>query len=178
MFLYSNLIGLDHYIFQSINGLAFRWVWLDMLGIFLAEHLIYLMGIVLLLFLLRFKKNWKMVLIALTSGVAARFLVTGLIRLLKPRGRPFTINEVSLLIDRVNEQSFPSGHASFAFGLATIVYLYNKKWGIVFFVSALLISIARVFAGVHWPADILAGAAVGIFTGWLVNKIFKKYIKV
>lgn len=149
-----------------------------MLGIFLAEHLIYLMGIVLLLFLLRFKKNWKMVLIALTSGVAARFLVTGLIRLLKPRGRPFTINEVSLLIDRVNEQSFPSGHASFAFGLATIVYLYNKKWGIVFFVSALLISIARVFAGVHWPADILAGAAVGIFTGWLVNKIFKKYIKV
>jgi undecaprenyl-diphosphatase len=78
------------------------------------------------------------------------------------------------LINRVNEQSFPSGHASFAFGLATIVYFYNKKWGIAFFVMAILISTARVFTGVHWPSDILAGATVGIFSGWLINKLFNK----
>ena len=170
MFLYSNLLALDHYIFQLINGFVFRWVWLDMVGIYLAQYFIYLMVVILLLFLLKFKKNWKMVLIALTSGLVARFLLTGLIRLLEPRVRPFNIADVNLLINRVNEQSFPSGHASFAFGLATVVYLYNKKWGIVFFVLAILISIARIFAGVHWPADILAGAAVGIFSGWLVNK--------
>lgn len=175
MLLYTNLLALDHYIFQLINGFAFRWVWLDMLGIFFAKYCVYLMVITLLLFLLRFKNNWKMVLMALTSGFVARFLVTGSIRLLKPRVRPFNINDINLLIDRVNQQSFPSGHASFTFGLATVVYLYNKKWGIVFFVSAFLISLARVFAGVHWPADILAGAVVGIFSGWLVSKIFKKF---
>ena len=100
-----------------------------------------------------------------------------IIRLIKPRSRPFINSNINLLIDKVNEQSFPSGHASFAFGLATVVYLCNKKWGIVFFISAILISIARVFAGVHWPSDILAGAVIGIFSGWLINKIFIKYVK-
>ncbi len=170
----ENLIKLDHLIFEWINQFAFRWVWLDIVGIFFAEYLIYLMVVVLFLFLLKFKKNWKMILAALISAFTARFIITGLIRLLKPRSRPFISSNVNLLIDKVNQQSFPSGHASFTFGLAIVVYLYNKKWGVVFFLLAFLISIARVFTGVHWPSDILAGAAVGIFSGWLINKIFTR----
>ncbi len=175
MFLYNSLLWLDHSIFKFINGFAFKWVWLDMLGIFLSKYLIYLGAIILILFLLRFQKNWKMVVIALASGLVARFLITDAIRTLRPRLRPFNINDINLLIDRVNQNSFPSGHASFGFAVATVVYLWNKKWGLVFFGAAVLISIARVFAGVHWPADIIAGAGVGIFSGWLINKLIKKY---
>jgi len=177
MFLLNNLIAIDHYLFQSINSFAFRWLWLDTIGIFFAKSLVYLMVVILFFFLLKSTKNWKMVSIALASALTARFVITGLIRLVRPRSRPFANSDVNLLISKVNEQSFPSGHASFAFGLATVVYLYNKKWGVVFFTLAILISIARVFAGVHWPSDILAGAIIGIFSGWLINKVFVKYVK-
>jgi len=171
----NNLIAIDHYLFQLINNFVFRWIWLDIVGIFFSKYLVYLMVAVLFLFLLKPKKNWKMISAALISAFTARFIITGLIRLFEPRSRPFISSNINLLIDKVNQQSFPSGHASFTFGLATVVYLYNKKWGVVFFVLAFLVSIARVFADIHWPSDILAGAVVGIFSGWLISKIFKKY---
>lgn len=176
MFLLNSFINIDHQLFQLINNFAFKWLWLDIVGVLFAKYLIYLMALVLFLFLLKSKKNWRMILAALISAFTARFIITGLIRLLKPRSRPFISgNNINLLINKINEQSFPSGHASFTFGLATIVYLYNKKWGVVFFVLAFLVSIARVFVGVHWPSDILAGAIIGIFSGWLVSKISKSF---
>lgn len=171
-------IGLiDHQLFQAINQFAFRYFWLDIIGIFLAKYLVYIMVMSLAFFAFKFRKNLKMVLTSLLSAFFARYVITEGIRLLKPRMRPFTNGNINLLIERVNEQSFPSGHASFAFALATVIYLYNKKWGLVFFAMAILISIGRVFTGVHWPLDVLAGAAVGIFSGWLINKIIKKYVQ-
>ncbi len=172
----SILSTADHYLFQLINHLAFKWLWLDVIGIFLAKYLVYIMVLCLVVFSFKFRKNIKMVLTGFGAALFARFVITGAIRLLRPRVRPFTTGDINLLIEKVNEQSFPSGHASFTFALATVVYLYNKKWGMVFFAAAILISISRVFTGVHWPLDVLAGAMVGIFSGWLINKIVKKYV--
>ena len=73
--------------------------------------------------------------------------------------------------------SFPSGHAAFYFALSMGVYLYNKKLGAAFFVVSVLMGIARIFAGVHWPADILGGALVGIVTALLVNFYARKYLE-
>ena len=114
-----------------------------------------------------------MVFTAFFAALIARFVVTGSIRLFKPRLRPFVDSNINLLIDRINQQSFPSGHASFAFALATVVYLYNKKAGVLFFIGAILVSTSRIFVGVHWPLDILAGAIVGVFSGWVINKTLK-----
>jgi undecaprenyl-diphosphatase len=116
-----------------------------------------------------------MVLISLISAFVARFVITDFIRFIHHRVRPFlSLNDSNLLINQVNQSSFPSGHAAFTFGLATVVYFYNKKLGVAFLIAALLVSIARVFVGVHWPSDILAGAIVGVFSGWLVNRLLKK----
>ena len=87
-------------------------------------------------------------------------------------------NHINLLFSyNPAEPSFPSGHAAFYFAIATIVYFYNKKAGLGFFLASFLISISRVFVGIHWPADIMAGALVGIFSGWLIIKIAKKFQK-
>jgi undecaprenyl-diphosphatase len=80
-----------------------------------------------------------------------------------------------LINQSAKEASFPSGHASFYFALSTIVYLYNKKLGILFYVATIFIVVARVFVGVHWPSDVLAGAILGILMGWLLNKLFKRH---
>lgn len=165
--------SIDHFLFRVINQLAFRWAWLDILGVFLANYFVYFVVAFLLFFFLKSRKNWKMVPKALLSATVARFVIVDFIRWVYPRQRPFIGEDINLLIDKVNQFAFPSGHAAFSFGLATIVYFYNKKIGTLFFLFAFVISIARIFVGVHWPLDILVGAAVGVFSGWLVNKSLK-----
>ena|SRR3989338_304947 len=164
-------MNLDILIFQQINGLAGRWNFLDGAGIFFAQYFEYALVGFTLFFL---RKNFRVILSAFSAAVLARFGIVELIRLFWSRARPFIGNNVNLLIGHENTSSFPSGHAAFYFGLATVVYFYNKKAGIAFFAASFLVSIARIFVGVHWPTDVLGGAIVGILSGWLVLKVFKK----
>src|SRR3989338_3624238 len=165
-------MNLDILIFQQINGLAGRWNFLDGAGIFFAQYFEYALVGFTLFFL---RKNFRVILSAFSAAVLARFGIVELIRLFWSRARPFIGNNVNLLIGHENTSSFPSGHAAFYFGLSTVVYFYNKKAGIVFFIASFLVSISRVFVGIHWPSDILGGAAVVILTGWIIIKISKKF---
>ena len=165
---------MDIYLFNLINQFALKWFWLDVLAIFLAEHLQYVLLFSLLLFLaVGFRKYFRMVVEIVVSAVFARFVIVELIRWIWQRPRPFVYNNVNSLLIH-DAPAFPSGHAALFFAVSTIVYLYNKKAGILFFIASFLISLARVFSGIHWPADILAGALVGIFSAWIIRKIFKK----
>jgi len=168
------------YLFSLINQFAGKNVCLDSVSIFFAEYFQYVLIFILFLFLAKnFKKYWRMVVEALVSAALAKLVITNVIRYFLPKLRPFVENNVNLLISQdPKESSFPSGHASFFFAIATVVYFYNKKAGILFFVSVFLISISRVFVGVHWPLDILAGAIVGIFSGWLIFKLAKRFLKI
>ncbi len=177
---------MDLYLFQQINQFALKWLWLDVLGIFFAEYLGYILIFCLFLpvlyhtccgprlSVLKFKRYWLMVLQAFVSAAFARFAIVGLIRWFWQRPRPFVENNVNLLLTH-NSAAFPSGHAAFFFAFSIIVYFYNKKAGILFLISSFLICLARVFVGIHWPLDILAGAVVGIFSGWLIYKISKRF---
>lgn len=166
---------MDLYIFQAINGLAGKCPVLDYLGVFFAEYLGYVLILILVTFLIKdFKRYFKMAAGALVAAILARFGLVTLIRIIVPRSRPFVENNVNLLLSHETFSSFPSGHAAAFFALSAVVYSFNKKLGIIFLISSCLISIFRVFCGIHWPSDVLAGAIVGIFSGWLVAKIFKK----
>lgn len=170
-------MNLDLYIFNLINGFTGRWQWLDYLAMFFAQYFEYFLWLCLFLFLaINFKKYWKMVLEAAIAAVFTKFVLAEMVRWLWFRPRPFVaLNFIPLINQSAKEASFPSGHASFYFALSTIVYFYNKKLGIFFYVASFFIVIFRVFVGVHWPSDILAGAVLGILIGWLLNKLFKKY---
>ncbi len=169
---------MDYLIFRTINNLAGKSVCLDSLGIFLADRFCYvLLGILILFLLKNYKKYRSMVIKAFAAGIIAWFFIAELVKFLWVRPRPFVENQVNLLLPHEADGSFPSGHASFFFALSTVVYLYNKKVGILFFIASALISISRVFVGIHWPTDILAGAIAGIFVGWLVNKVARTIIK-
>lgn len=160
---------MDYFLFQQINQFAIQFPWLDFLAIYFAEYFEYVLISLFFLFLLKnFKKYWPMILQGLASAIFARFGIVELIRFLWSRPRPFIENQVNLLIDKTNEVAFPSGHAAFFFALSFIVYQYNKKAGLGFFVASFLICFSRVFVGIHWPSDILAGLIVGVFSGWLV----------
>ena len=168
---------MDAFIFGKINNFALENHWFDTLGIFFAEYLTYILVFFLLSFLIwNFKKYWLMVTLAFTSGALARGF-TELIRFLWTRPRPFVENHVSLLVNHLNSAAFPSGHAAFFFGISAVLYFYNKKIGILFFVASFLISLGRVFCGIHWPLDILGGFLVGILSAIIVTKTFERLKK-
>ncbi|MFH1401952.1 MAG: phosphatase PAP2 family protein [Parcubacteria group bacterium] len=169
---------MDLYIFQWINNFAGKNIYLDSAAIFFAEYFQYVIGIILLIVILKnFKKNLAMSISVISAVFLSRVVITEAIRYFFPISRPFVAMRVNQLLSHSESASLPSGHAALFFALAAAAYFYNKKLGIFFFISAFLISISRVFAGIHWPSDILAGALVGIFSGWLANKLLKKFFQ-
>jgi undecaprenyl-diphosphatase len=84
------------------------------------------------------------------------------------RPRPFVEHEVALLFYRPTDSSFPANPAAMAFAMASGMWEGNRKVGMVFLAFAFLWAATRVYAGVFYPLDILAGAAIGITISYLV----------
>ena len=161
---------MDLQIFQAINNFAGRWSWLDWLGRFFATDVAYIIVIVMVLICILYKPLRRTIFVSFVSASIARGVIVTIIRWLYHRPRPILVTDVHALVVN-NEWSFPSGHASFFFALATGVFLYNRKWGIVLYIFSVLMGLARIFVGVHWPSDILAGAALGIVVGYGVFRL-------
>lgn len=161
---------MDLAIFQAINNVAGRWHWLDLAGIFFASGAGYVLVAVLVVLWFLKKDRWRMIVVSFLSAGIARGILVTLIRFFYHRPRPISVDAVHRLVVN-NEWAFPSGHAAFFFALSTGVYLYNKKLGIVFYIVSLLMGVARIFIGVHWPSDILGGAILGIFCGVVVGRL-------
>lgn len=108
-------------------------------------------------------------------SVVIPWAVTALLKILVHAPRPFvTLTQVHPLVMETPYSSFPSGHATVFFALATTTYLYHKRLGYFFFGCAVLIALSRVFAGVHYPGDIVAGTAIGISIAYLSTIFFRK----
>lgn len=75
--------------------------------------------------------------------------------------------------------SFPSGHSSLAFSLAAGLALEYRKWYITIpaYVWASNVAYSRVYLGVHYPSDVLAGAAIGIASAYLSNWINRRFFR-
>jgi len=167
-------MNLDFLIFQRINDFAGKNVCIDSLAIFCAEYLGYvLLFIVFILLLKNYKKYLGLAVKGILAGLLSRFVFAEPIRFFWKRPRPFVENNINALLNHSATSSFPSGHAAFYFALSTIVFFFNKKLGILFLFTSVLISISRIFVGVHWPSDILMGALIGIISGILVYKLSK-----
>lgn len=175
----------DVKIFEAVNGLAIHSKILDLLGIFLADYLPYLLGVFLLSFLFWPKenkmKNRAMVLVSIVAALIARYAVKSMILIFYNRPRPYvnlsSAHKLIFMSPTDNLQSFPSGHAIFFFALSTVIYFYNKKLGIFFLICSTIMGIARIFVGVHWPSDILGGVVLGIIVGVVIERFYNIAIK-
>ena len=105
------------------------------------------------------------------SLILSRGIITELIRFIFLRQRPFEVLGIQPLINHPVGSSLPSGHAAFYFALGLAVFYMNKKWGWRFLAAVLIIGLARIFVGVHWPMDIIVGAAVGLTSALIVRKL-------
>lgn len=178
---------MDNILFASVYQFAHYRIWTDALVIMFGAYWEYVIGGLFLLYLWfhilsqqsNSKIRAKIIGLALASALIARLGIAETIRFFFPKERPFVTNELDTLINQNPlESAFPSGHASFFMALAIYFLLAGEKkigWFLLF--SAVLISLARVMAGIHWPNDIIIGWIIGAATGWFVFWMTKQWLK-
>lgn len=89
--------------------------------------------------------------------------------------RPYQVNgNPPLTLTIPTGPSYPSSHTALAFAIATAVFLYQKKYAVVFFLLAFCAGIGRVFANVHYPIDVVGGMLWGVFISLISEKLFRK----
>ncbi len=90
------------------------------------------------------------------------------------------INSIIRVLNNASGYSFFSGHASSSFSLATISFLFLRKKGSIIwllFIWPFLFAYSRVYVGVHYPLDIIAGALIGILLGLLFYLFYRRFIE-
>lgn len=96
-------------------------------------------------------------------------LISRFIKAYVNRVRPF-IKHTNLNIKKIgiDEYSFPSGHTTAAFSIAIINSLFFPGIAVASILLACCVGISRIYLGVHYPTDVLAGTFLGSITSVLV----------
>lgn len=87
------------------------------------------------------------------------------------RPRPFVDHDVSLLFYQPTDSSFPANAMAATFAVAAAIWAVDRRVGALLYAGAALYAFSRVYAGVHYPLDVVAGAAIGIVVAWLVWRL-------
>ena len=98
---------------------------------------------------------------------AALLLLKGLFA----RPRPYEALQGLHVLDNETFGSFPSGHTANVFLAAFLLSLAYPKYKWHFYALAVIVAFSRVYLGVHYPLDVIAGAAVGIAAGYAVVRL-------
>ena len=106
--------------------------------------------------------RWATVAAVLSAGLGLT-VAKAISEKLVDRARPFVADPqgVHLFSGHAADPGFPSDHATAAFAIATAILLRKRRAGFAVLGAAAVLSIGRVALGVHYPSDVLAGAAVG-----------------
>ncbi|MBI3888846.1 phosphatase PAP2 family protein [Candidatus Nomurabacteria bacterium] len=159
---------MNNKIFFFFYNLAYQSQVFDAVVVFFALYFPYLVAISVLVFLLYLNKKKEILLTFFSAGLA--YVFAYIFKHLFSTSRPFdAFPQVHSLVVETG-YSFPSGHATFFMALAVAIFFYHKKAGYVFMFFALLIGLARVIAGVHFPVDILGGFVLGGLVSCLVAR--------
>ena len=117
-----------------------------------------------------FIRKWKEITLVFFSGVLA-WILAYILKIIIYTPRPFEVFSNIVPLFSESGYAFPSGHATFFMALAFALFFNHKKAGYVFILFALLIGIARIIAGVHFPVDILGGFILGFFIAFFVKNV-------
>lgn len=171
-------------LFLSIFSLAHMYSVLDIVLIFCAVYLPYIVIVVVALYLFFHNHNRSnkitfqsfvthtKELVLVTATASAAWLLSALLKYNIEVARPFLALPITPLLTHGGLDSFPSGHATFFMALAVALFYHHKRAAVLVAINALIIGFARIAVGVHFPFDILVGWVLGIVLGILIYKLW------
>ncbi|MEB5687271.1 undecaprenyl-diphosphatase [Mammaliicoccus lentus] len=171
-----NLSEINIELFRMFNDLGKEVMFLNPIMIFFAKYMKYflLFGIIMYWFT-RERENRIMIISSMFAFVVAEVFgaIAGAIH---SNNQPFAeLSNVNQLIGHAIDNSFPSDHAIEFFSICITFLLFKKNLRYVWLAIAILVSISRVWVGVHYPADILVGAILGIIGAalcyWIIPQL-------
>jgi len=166
VFLTYFAVNYDAQIFSAIKSVQNPV--LDVIMLLITNIATLYIGVPIVLALIYFSKNRKL-LADLFVGLLIGIALTLLLKMLIARPRPEDIMNVGFWAS-ATFSSFPSDHASTAFVMFGIIGHHLKKWMLWFFLLAVSVAVSRIYLGVHFPTDVLAGAFLGILVSQLTIK--------
>ena len=176
-----NLEEIDQNIFLFINSFVGKSEIIDSTAKLLVNE--YFLPTILSIILFSFWFYWRedrdikqrSVLLSVLSVTLGSMVLVSLINFFIQRPRPFDVLDVNLLFYKPTDPSFPSNATVVIFALALSIFSADKKIGLVALILASIYGFLRVFVGVHFPFDVLAGAFIGI-ASVVVLKKFDVYL--
>lgn len=150
---------------------------MNFLIIFASRDLIFLIALIAIIIFVIAKYEDKKTLLKI--GVIAAplaYLLAKITGHFYSNPRPFVSEAVKPLIEHVNDNGFPSEHTLLAVAIAAVIFTYNKRWGLVLGVLALVVGFARVAAGVHHSIDILGATIFSIVATYIAFWLAKKFL--
>ena len=144
-------------------------------GVFTDKHvyLIPAIATVAALLVLRKKQGFWFIIVATLAILTNDFLAHQILKPLFARPRPCNALEILSSVRCTHSFSLPSSQAGNLFALATVAALFFRGSGWMVFPLAFLGSLTRIYMGVHYPSDILAGALCGIIIGVLYCRLYR-----
>jgi membrane-associated phospholipid phosphatase len=168
------LSNIDTYLFNVINhGLA-NGLFDSFMPFFTDNSYYLLIPFVIWIFI----KDPKKALLATVLSILSLMFSDWAVHLLKEgieRPRPFVVlDDARVLVGRGKAFSMPSGHAASAFSVVLpIIILFGGFVRPVLMFGAISVAISRIYVGVHYPSDVLAGAIVGVVTAIFAMYLYK-----
>jgi undecaprenyl-diphosphatase len=164
---------LDYRIYHAVNEFAVDFKWLAHATYYFESAGVALYSLAVLVLWLATapgeERRWKLAALAGGASAAVSLLVNQLIgKFIWHRPRPYETHPQVYHLSHSHDPSFPSDHASAAFGLAFGIYLVDRRIGKFFIAVATLIAAGRVLVGAHYLTDVLASLAVSVVVAYLI----------
>jgi membrane-associated phospholipid phosphatase len=107
-------------------------------------------------------RRWGTLLLTIVAVAVADWSATGIKAAVDRARPPASYAEPKALVHVPHDHSFPSGHAATSFAAATMLTFAFPRLAPAFFLLAAAIAFSRVYVGVHYPLDVIGGAALGV----------------
>jgi undecaprenyl-diphosphatase len=169
-----SFIDVDYRWFKFINSKVHQYPLLDNIMILLAEYIQYAFVLLILMLWLLNKSNFRVIAFQAMVSFTLAYSINRLIEFFIYRERPFISHEIIQLVEHSANSSFPSDHATSALAIAVTLWLSSLRFKNVWAFLAIGIVFSRIWVGVHYPLDVIAGILNGTIIAYFTHYILFK----